>query len=680
MVKKDKKITAIVQARLNSVRLPGKILKEINGMAAIELLHERLTKSKEIDEIIIATSKNKKNKKLINFLKQKKINFFIGDDENVLKRYNDCAIQSKSDIIVRITGDSILIDPKLVDNFIKKFKHKKVDYLSNVCPATYPDGLDIEVFNIKSLKTSFKKVKNQFDKEHVTTFIKSSKIFKKHNVANEQNLSNMRWSLDEELDLKVINSIFKHFKPDIHFSWEEVLKIVKKNKKYSINNSIKRNEGSTISKTQKLWKRAKQIIPGGNMLLSKRPELFHPKSWPAYFTKAKNCNIWDLDNKKYCDVSLMGIGANILGYANTSIDNEVKRAISKSNFSTLNCPEDVELCEKLIEMHPWADMARLARTGGEASAIAVRIARAASGKDKVAFCGYHGWHDWYLSANWNGTNSLQPHLLPGLNPTGVPKSLKNTSFPFTYNNFDELEEIVSKHDIGLVKMEVTRNQQPKNNFLKKIRNLCNKNNIILMFDECSSGFRQSFGGLHKIYGVNPDMAWFGKAMGNGYGISAIIGKREIMDSAQNSFISSTFWTERSGPTAALKTLELMEKMKSWEIITKTGKNIQKQWKVLADRNNLNIQIAGIPALSSFSIPSKDWLKYKTFITQEMLKHNYLATNAIFVSVKHKKVLLDRYFDILDGLFKQIASFENKESLIDEKLEGPVCHSKFERLN
>ena len=237
-------------------------------------------------------------------------------------------------------------------------------------------------------------------------------------------------------------------------------------------------------------------------------------------------------------------------------------------------------------------MARLARTGGEASAIAVRIARAASGKDKVAFCGYHGWHDWYLSANWNGTNSLQPHLLPGLNPTGVPKSLKNTSFPFTYNNFDELEEIVSKHDIGLVKMEVTRNQQPKNNFLKKIRNLCNKNNIILMFDECSSGFRQSFGGLHKIYGVNPDMAWFGKAMGNGYGISAIIGKREIMDSAQNSFISSTFWTERSGPTAALKTLELMEKMKSWEIITKTGKNIQKQWKVLADRNNLNIQIAG----------------------------------------------------------------------------------------
>ena len=271
-------------------------------------------------------------------------------------------------------------------------------------------------------------------------------------------------------------------------------------------------------------------------------------------------------------------------------------------------------------------------------------------------------------------------MLPGLNPTGVPKSLKNTSFPFTYNNFNELEEIVSKHDIGLVKMEVTRNQQPKNNFLKKIRNLCNKNNIILMFDECSSGFRQSFGGLHKIYGVNPDMAWFGKAIGNGYGISAIIGKRDIMDSAQNSFISSTFWTERSGPTAALKTLELMEKMKSWEIITKTGKNIQKQWKILADRNNLNIQISGIPALSSFSIPSKDWLKYKTFITQEMLKHNYLATNAIFVSVKHKKVLLDRYFDILDGLFKQIASFENKESLIDEKLEGPVCHSKFERLN
>ena len=413
-------------------------------------------------------------------------------------------------------------------------------------------------------------------------------------------------------------------------------KILTSKKKLSYNEYLKRNEGSTMSKTSKLWRRAKKLIPGGNMLLSKRPELFHPELWPAYYKKAKDCTIWDLDGKKYSDVSLMGVGSNILGYANNEVDKAVKQAISNSNISTLNCAEEVELCERLVDMHPWSDMARLARTGGEASAISVRIARAASGKSKIAFCGYHGWHDWYLSANLKNINNLGPHLMPGLDPAGVPNSLKNTAIPFHYNRFDQLEKIVRDHDIGAIKMEVSRNQRPKNNFLKKVRALCDKKKIILIFDECSSGFRQSFGGLHKLFGVNPDMAWFGKALGNGYGITAIIGIREIMDHAQNSFISSTFWTERSGPVAANKTLEIMEKTKSWEKITKIGREIQDKWKSIAKRHNLKIQINGIPALSSFSIISDDWLKYKTYITQEMLKKKYLATNAFFVSVKHDK--------------------------------------------
>ena len=679
MVKK--KIIAIVQTRLNSIRFPGKALKKINGTTTIELLYRRLKKSKQIDDIVIATSKNRKNSKLINFLKNKKINFFVGDDEDVLKRYHDAASKWQANIIVRVTGDSILIDPYLVDNFIKIFKKKKIDYLSNTYPETYPDGLDVEIFTMKTLKIANKNAKGKHYREHVTLFMKDSKKIKKYNLEYFENLSKLRWSLDEEQDLKVIKLIYDRFKPNIYFSWKKILNIVKKNyKKYTVNSHIQRNEGAKMSKTKKLWKRAKQIIPGGNMLLSKRPELFHPNNWPAYFSKAKDCDVWDLDGKKYYDISLMGVGSNILGYANSSVDNAVKRAISKSNISTLNCPEEVELCERLIDMHPWANMARLARTGGEASAISIRIARAASGKSKIAFCGYHGWHDWYLSANLKGTNSLKPYLLPGLEPNGVPKELKNTAIPFSYNNFEQLEQIVKNHDIGAIKMEVSRNQKPKNNFLKKIRNLCYKKNIILMFDECSSGFRQTFGGLHKMYGVNPDMAWFGKALGNGYGITAIIGKKEIMDHAQSSFISSTFWTERSGPVAANKTLEIMEKIKSWKIITKIGEDVQKKWKILAQRNNLNIQVSGIPALSSFSIISEDWLKYKTFITQEMLKRNFLATNAIFVSVKHDKKVLNRYFDILDGLFKKISDFENKYKSVDQYLDGPVCHTKFERLN
>ena len=232
-------------------------------------------------------------------------------------------------------------------------------------------------------------------------------------------------------------------------------------------------------------------------------------------------------------------------------------------MTSLNCPEEVFLAEKLVEMHPWADMVRFARTGGEANAISIRIARAATGRDKVAICGYHGWHDWYLASNLNNSDLLKNHLLAGLEPKGVPNNLQETTFPFAYNNLDELKKIISVHKLAAVKMEVERTMPPNEGFLKAVRKLCDENGIALIFDECTSGFRETFGGLHKKYNVNPDMAIFGKALGNGYAITSVIGKRNIMDAAQSTFISSTF-DERIGPIAALETLKWMEYEKSWE--------------------------------------------------------------------------------------------------------------------
>ena len=674
-------VSIIIQARSNSVRFPSKVLKKINNITIIEIIIRRLKKCKYVKKIVVATSNSKKNKKFINFLKQKKINFFIGSDQNVLERFYLCAKKIKASTIVRITGDSPLIDPELVDQMIKKFKNNKVDYLSNTNPMTYPDGQDIEIFKFKTIADEIKKTKNKYDLEHVTPFIINNPIYLKKNVKNNKNYSFIRWSVDHKIDYDLVKVIFDHFYPNIFFSWKDALKLVLKNKKkYTTNGHILRNEGAKMSKTKKLWIRAKEIIPGGNMLLSKRPELFHPKLWPAYYKKAKGCFIWDLDGKKYIDVSLMGVGSNLLGYANSKIDSAVKKAVLNGSISSLNCYEEVQLIEKLLELHPWADMGRLGRTGGETSAMAVRIARAATGKDKIAFCGYHGWHDWYLSANIKTTDGLKPHLMPGLDPSGVPKALRDTSIPFNYNKIDELYKIVSEHDLAAVKMEVSRNQIPKDDFLKKVREICTKKNIVLIFDECSSGFRQSFGGLHKIYNVNPDIAWFGKTLGNGYPITAIIGRKEIMDCAQDSFISSTFWTERVGPAAAIKTLEVMEKNETWKKVTETGQYIQLQWQKIAKKNNINILISGIPALSTFSIVSNDWLKYKTFLTQEMLKKGYLAGNAFFVSIAHEKKILIKYLENLDQIFYKISKFENKEKNIDEFIDGEICHSGFKRLN
>jgi len=448
---------------------------------------------------------------------------------------------------------------------------------------------------------------------------------------------------------------------------------------FTANQKLIRNEGASMGSGQKLWRRAKQIIPGGNMLLSKRAEMFLPEQWPAYFSNARGCTVWDLDGNQYTDMSIMGIGTNILGYGHPDVDAAVLQAVNAGNMSTFNCPEEVYLAEKLVELHPWADMVRLARSGGEANAIAIRIARAASGKDKVAICGYHGWHDWYLSANLGDDKSLDGHLLPGLEPNGVPRELRGTVFPFNYNNFDELESLVNAEDIGVIKMEVVRNKGPENDFLHKVRRLATERGIVLIFDECTSGFRETLGGLHKKYGVEPDMAMFGKALGNGYAITAIVGKRAVMEATQSTFISSTFWTERIGPTAALATIKVMERIKSWETITRTGLAIRKGWQDLADKYALSIEHWGLPALTGYTFKSKNALAYKTLITQEMLSRGYLAGNSVYVCIDHTPELIDEFLANLDPIFSIIKECEEGRDVMS-LLKGPVCHSGFKRLN
>jgi glutamate-1-semialdehyde 2,1-aminomutase len=244
---------------------------------------------------------------------------------------------------------------------------------------------------------------------------------------------------------------------------------------------------------------------------------------------------------------------------------------------------------------------------------------------------------------------------------------------------DQLEAIAASHDLAAVKMEVQRTSPPDPGFLEGVRELCNRRGIVLIFDECTSGFRETFGGLHLKYGVEPDMAMFGKALGNGYAITATIGRRSVMEAAQSTFISSTFWTERIGPTAALKTLEVMERERSWKKVTTTGLGLRRKWQAMADRHGLTISHNGLPALTGFAIQSENALEYKTLITQEMLKKGYLASTSCYTSLAHTPDVIEPYLEALDGAFTLIAQCEAGRS-VEELLEGPVCHGGFKRLN
>ena len=668
-----KKVLAIIQARYNSTRFPGKVVKKINNKTILEILIRRLSRSKHISKIIVACSNNRKDKAIVAICKKLGVNYFIGSENDVLNRFYHAAKKFRGINIARITADCPLIDPKIVDDVISNFFLKNADYSSNVNPPTFPDGLDIEVFKFSVLKEAYINAKKSTDREHVTPFIINNKKFKKFNLKNSIDYSTLRLTLDEKKDLILIEKIIKYFRNNLNFSLKNILDLYKNKKNFFlINSHLVRNEGYNLNAGQKMWKRAKNVIPGGTMLFSKNPDLFLPKFWPAYFEKTKGCNIWDLEGRKYFDFSMMGVGTNILGYSRNEVDDAVRKVIDKGNMSSLNSREEILLAEKLIQMHPWAGKARFARTGGEAAAIAVRIARAATGKDKVAICGYHGWHDWYLSANLSNSQNLNSHLMRNLPIEGVQRNLKNSVFVFDYNNFDQLKKIVSQNSIGTVIMEVSRNEPPKKNFLENVRKLTKNKNIVLIFDECTTGFRETFGGLHLKYKINPDIVTFGKAMGNGYAVNAVLGTESVMDYANSTFISSTFWTERIGSVAGLKTLEIMEKIKSWKTISSLGRKIKLKWEALAKKHKLKLIIQGLDALPRFDFDNKNNLYYKTFISQEFLKKKILASNSIYLCTEHNINMFNNYFNILDKIFFTIN--RSIEDRLDPAalLNGPVC--------
>ncbi len=436
-----------------------------------------------------------------------------------------------------------------------------------------------------------------------------------------------------------------------------------------------------MDNTQNLYEQAKKIIPGGTQLLSKRPEMFLPGKWPAYYAKAKGCEVWDLDGNHYYDTCLMGVGACVLGYAFDEVDEAAKEAVDNGGMCTLNAPEEVLLAEKILELHPWAGMARYAKTGGEAMSVAVRIARAYTGNDIVLVCGYHGWHDWYLAANFTEGDPLAIVHLKGLEPTGVPKGLAGTNLIFHYNNIKEFQMLIKEYKgkIAAVIMEPVRNYYPEDGFLDKIREITNKEGIILVFDEITAGFRLCTGGSHLKLGTEPDLAVFGKALTNGYPLSVVIGKKKYMEAAQETFISSTFWTERIAFAATLKSIECYEKLNVSGHIVKIGKEVQDRWKEIAHNNNVDIKVSGIYPLSHFEFVHNNALALKTYFIQEMLKDGFLASNSFYMSFAHSNDVLERYFETFDKVIQKIGKILMQERNIMEYI-TTTCQSGFERLN
>lgn len=436
-----------------------------------------------------------------------------------------------------------------------------------------------------------------------------------------------------------------------------------------------------MNKSLDMQQQSRKCIPGMTQLLSKRPDLFSLGIWPGYYNKAKGARIWDLDGKEYLDMSIGGIGACVLGYADDEVDEPVKAAISRGVACSLNCPEEVELANLLCELHPWAGMVRYARSGGEALAMAVRIARAHTGRDVVACCGYHGWSDWYLAANLAEDSALDGHLIPGLQPAGVPRGLVGSTYTFHYNKLDELQALVSEHgkNLAAIVMEPIRSDMPVPGFIEGVRSIADECGAVLVMDEVSAGFRYCTGGSHLVlHSIVPDVAVFSKALGNGYAISAVIGNPKVMQAVQKTFISSTNWTERVGPTAALACIRAHKRRRPYEKFCAFGQRIKAAWKQMGCANGFDIHVGGMDAMAHFSFESEDFLSYKAYFVQCMLEEGILASNLCYLMDAHTVEDVERYLAACQRSFAKMAAARVTGDLGGRLLGAPAI-SGFKRI-
>lgn len=380
-----------------------------------------------------------------------------------------------------------------------------------------------------------------------------------------------------------------------------------------------------------LYERALELIPGATQLISRRPNRVAFGVSPVYAARASGARFWDIDGFEYIDW-ISGIGSIILGYADPDVDEAVCQQISRGTIYSVNHELEVELAEELCRLIPCAEMVRYAKCGGEACAIAVRIARGVTGRDKVLFSGYHGWHDWYLAANLTAEASLNEHLFPGIEPIGVPRALAGTALPFKYGDLAALGELLDRHrgEVAAVIMEPLRSEIPPAGYLAGVAKLAREHNTVFILDEVSAGLRFSTGGAQQYLGVTPDLAVFAKSLSNGYPMAAVVGRREFMEPAARMFVSSTYWSDTIGLRAALTTLREVERRNIPPQLWQFGAELKRRLNAVAQEVDLDVRCQGVDvhphlqfAVSDPSLKSQ----VSTLYIQEMAKrgcHGYAS--------------------------------------------------------
>ncbi len=681
-------VLAIIQARMGSTRLPGKVLADINGKPMLWHVAHRVQNALSIDQVAVATSVNRVDDPVGAFCADNDILCFRGSETDVLDRFYQAAKQFEAQTVVRITADCPLMDPLVIDKVVKTFLKGDYDYVTNTLRYTFPDGVDVEVFSFAALQTAWQEAKLPLEREHVTPYLRHSESFRIHNVENETDLSNryLRWTVDEPCDLEFIRALYsKNGSGGLALSMDAILRLLDQDPELTnINNSIICNHGyyksiadeppvapinRKLTQSYQLKAKAEKLIPSGTQTFSKAPTQFVQGVAPVFLKRGQGSHVWDVDGNEYIDYP-MGLGPIILGHNYPAVTEIVTRQIHDGTTFSLPHPLEVAVAEMLVEVIPCAQMVRFGKNGSDATAGAIRAARAYTGKDIIACCGYHGWQDWYI-----GTTTRNK---------GVPETVEKLTVSFDYNNTSSLELIFSEHpgQVAAVIMEPVGVIEPEEGFLQHVREITNKNGALLIFDEVITGFRLALGGAQDYYGVTPDLACFGKAMANGYPLSAIVGRRDVMEWFDEVFFSFTFGGETLSLAAAKATISEMKGKSVISHLWEQGRKLKDGYNVLAKEFGVNdftecIGLSPRTVIAFKDDAGEESLILKSLFQQECLKRGILFSGGQNICFSHSNADIDQTLRVYRSAMEILAEAINHKDAL-QRLEGQPISPVFRK--
>lgn len=682
-------MVALVQGRMGSRRLPGKVLADIGGRPMLWHMVNRLRQARLIDRIVVATSDSPGDDPIANFCGQEGIDCFRGSEEDVLDRFYRAGRRFGAQAMVRLTADCPLIDPVVIDRVIKEYKSGGYDYVTNTLRYTFPDGLDVEVFSFAALKRCWREAHSPTQREHVTPYIRTSGHFRLGNVENEDDLSQEahRWTVDEPEDLEFVRQVYRHLNKEGEiFLMADVLRLLAQRPQLKRLNQRKvRNAGyyqsllgerearepvsRPLQQTEAYLARAKQVIPSQTQTFSKGPTQFVQGVSPAFAARGQGSHIWDVDGNEYIDY-IMALGPVILGYNHPAVTEAILKQIHQGTTFSLPHFLEVELAELLVELIPCAEMVRYGKNGSDVTSGAVRVARAFTGREKIACCGYHGWQDWYI-----GTTTRR---------RGVPRAVQELTLTFEYNHIESLEALFAQNpgEIAAVILEPVGVVEPQGDFLARVKEVAHKHGALLVFDEVVTGFRVALGGAQEYYGVTPDLACFGKAMANGLPLAAIVGRREIMEMFDEIFFSFTFGGEVLSLAAALATIQEMREKQVIGHLWEQGQKLKDGYNVMARELGLaqNTRCVGLPPRTVVSFTDTEQatgLVGRSLLQQELVKRGVLFL------VGHNICLAHSDGDVDQTLRAYGAALRYLKKALDRGdpaafLEGPCVQPVFRR--